>query len=434
MRIAHLFFSGAGLDALARQTGFIERSPRKITPAALLGAICRLCTGTSPSCNDLAAHIARDTLREPSRQAVHLRLKAAFEQFVEKLLARIIARRCAPRGHDGGICGVFREYRRVIVQDSTVIQLPDHLYAHFSGVRNAHRSSCGARIQAVYDLISGCLLHFSIDAYSRNDRAAAPALQLREGDLVLRDRGYLTIDELRRHRQAAADCIYRHQSGWLYYDARTLEPLDLPALLRARGCLDREVLLSDRTRVRLVAAPVDEQTANLRRMRAKQQTKGRNPSKAVLFLMGWTIFITTVPAERADFAALLGLYGLRWRIEIIFKAWKSQARFDHLHRLSRRQVLILLKVRLLLLAACANLLHAELASRLWRGFGRRLSLLKFMRHLCGGVDRIFEALECLRPQAPGHETFLRYLARYCCYEKRRKRRNYEEIWDDLALT
>ena len=37
-------------------------------------------------------------------------------------------------------------------------------------------------------------------------------------------------------------------------------------------------------RVRLVAAPVSEQTATLWRMKAKKETKGHNPSAAVLEL------------------------------------------------------------------------------------------------------------------------------------------------------
>jgi len=388
----------------------------------------------SPSCNDLAARIAQDSPHAPSRQAVHLRLKTPFEKLLEKLLANVISRRCEPFDQAAGcLSKTFRGYRRVLVQDSTVIQLPAHLFEHFCGVRNAHSQVCNARIQVVYDLISGCLVSFSIDAYSKNDRAAAPDLELREGDLVLRDRGYLILDELRRHIDAGADCIYRHQSGILYLDPHTHQPIDLHALLRTQGCLDREVILNDaaRTRVRLLAAPVDEATANLRRMKAKKQTKGHNPSKAVLFLMGWTIFITTIPAERADFPTILALYGLRWRIEIIFKSWKSQARFHLLHRLSRQQLSIMLKARLLLLAACANFLHSALAIQVWRRFRHRLSLLKFMRYLCAGVDHILHSFECLAPETHGHEALLRFLARYCCYDKR-KRPAFDDVWDTLA--
>jgi len=107
----------------------------------------------------------------------------------------------------------FRGYRRVLVQDSTIVKLPTWLFPRFSGVSNQTSSVCNARIQAVFDLISARLLDFSIDSYTRNDIAAAPDLGLREGDLVLRDRGYLSAAEIQRHLEAGADFIYRHKSG-----------------------------------------------------------------------------------------------------------------------------------------------------------------------------------------------------------------------------
>jgi len=57
-----------------------------------------------------------------------------------------------------------------------------------------------------------------------------------------------------------------------------------------------------------------------------KEVKGRSPSKAVLELMGWTIFITNL-REEVSFEVLLEIYGLRWRIEVIFKAWKSNMSF-----------------------------------------------------------------------------------------------------------
>ena len=156
-----------------------------------------------------------------------------------------------------------------------------------------------------------CFEAFSIDAYSKNDVSAAPELELRPGDLVLRDRGYLSVGEIQRHQQAGAHFIYRHETGALYRDAQSDEPLDLPKLLRRHGSLDREVALNDaqRTRVRLVSAPVSQQTADLRRMKAKKETKGHQPSAAALELMGWTIFLTNVGPE-VSFRALLEIYGL----------------------------------------------------------------------------------------------------------------------------
>lgn len=433
--IGQTIFSEDYLLDLAKTSGFLKRTPRKIDACGLLASICTECLNGSPSYNDLAASIEASCPDcGPSRQAVALRINESFETFIEHLLGDVIAHRLA--GDDAlpeVLAQRFCGYRRVLVQDSTVIKLPGHLFAQFSGVSNGQSSVCNARIQATYDLIPSRLVGFSIDSYSKNDLAAAPELPIQEGDLVLRDRGYLTPDEVRRHRAAGADCIYRHKTGTTYLDPETLDPIDLPAMLRSGQRLDMDVLLNNPSHspVRLVAAPVDEETANLRRMKAKRETRGHNPSKAVLELMDWTIFITTIPAALADFARILALYGLRWRIEVIFKAWKSQMKFHVLHRVSKRQMTILLKARLLLITCATNILHGPLSAVLRRGYARRLSLLKFMRYLSAGPANFLRALRSLSIDESHARAFHKALVRYCCYDKR-KRQNYSEVWDALA--
>ncbi len=431
--LGQVVFTSDQLSERARSSGFVRRAPRKIDACGLLASVCEEGLKGSPSCNDLAVHIEANQGSAPSRQAVSLRLNEPFETFLQALLENVIGQRISG-GHarmeapgDG-----FRGYRRVLVQDSTIIKLPGHLFPEFSGVSNGQSSVCNARIQATYDLINSRLVGFSIDPYSKNDLAAAPELPIREGDLVLRDRGYLVLDEVQRHRDAGADCIYRHKTGTTYLAPGTLGPIDLPALLKSRGRLDIDVLLNNtaRTPVRLVAAPVDEETANLRRMKAKKETKGHNPSKAVLELMDWTVFITTIPAALADFGRILAIYGLRWRIEIIFKAWKSHMKFHLLHRVSRRQMTILLKARLLLIACCANF-YGTLEASLRQRYGRRLSLLKFMNYLSRNPANLLRALLSLSMGETEARNFHEALVRYCCYDKR-KRRNYSEIWEALA--
>jgi len=423
------------LRDLAKTSGFLKRTPRKIDVCGLLASLCAECLQGSPSYNDLAARLeASRPDHGPSRQAVALRLGGAFETLLERLLGDVIAHRLAgDQAPPEALAERFGGYQRVLVQDSTVIQLPGHLMADFSGVSNGQASVCNARIQATYDLIPSRLVSFSIDPYSKNDLAAAPELAIQAGDLVLRDRGYLTADEVGRQRAAGADCIYRHKTGTTYLDPATLQPIDLPSLLRNQPQLDLQVLLNHpaRTPVRLLAARVAEETANLRRMKAKRDSRGHNPSQAVLELMDWTIFLTTISAARADFARILALYGLRWRIEVLFKAWKSHLKFHLLHRVSKRQLTILLKARLLLITCATNLLYGPLAAVLRQRYERRLSLLKFMRYLSGGQEPFLRALRSLMSgNAPTH-AFHKALVRYCCYDKR-KRQNYCEVWEALA--
>ena len=438
LSIAGVLFHEHYLLELAVASGFYKRSPRKIDVASLLAAICTEALKGSPSCNDLAASLEASRPQcGPSRQAVHLRMNHSLHIFIHRLLEDIIggcASGAATRASTvDDSTRQFAGYQRVLVQDSTIIKLPTHLFDDFSGVSNAHSKVCNARVQATYDLLALRLIDFSIDPYSKNDLQAAPELSLAAGDLVLRDRGYLFPNEIQRHTDAGADCIYRHKTGTTYLDPQSGEPIDLVKILRENSNLDMPVLLNNqaRTPVRLVTAPVDEQTANLRRMKAKKETHGHNPSKAVLELMNWTIFITTIAPQSADFRTVLAIYGLRWRIEVIFKAWKSHMKFGNLHRVSRNQMFILLKARLFLITCSTNLLHRSLDSSVWRKYRRRISLLKLIGFLAAKPANILRALASLSRPDSENLTFHKALLLYCCYD-RRKRKNFTDIWQQLA--
>lgn len=438
LSVAGVIFGEDYLLELAVTSGFYKRSPRKIDVCSMLAAICSEAVKGSPSCNDLAASIESSHPGQgPSRQAVHLRMGDPLQAFVHKLLEDLIA---------GSVYGAsadtsnledcqrqFGGYKRVLVQDSTIIKLPAHLFEEFSGVSNTHSKVCNARVQATYDLLDQSLINFSIDPYSKNDQSAAPELPIQAGDLVLRDRGYLLSNEIQRHADAGADCIYRHKTGTTYLDPESGRTIDLPKMLRANGDIDILVLLNnqERTPVRLVSAPVDEETANLRRMKAKKEAHGHNPSKAVLELMDWTILITTIAPQKADFRTLLAIYGLRWRIEVIFKAWKSHLRFDQLHRVSKTQMLILLKARLFLITCSTNILHRALEGPLWKKYQRRISLLKLIGFLAATPANLLRALDSLCRTDHENFGFHNALLHYCCYD-RRKRKNFADIWEDLT--
>lgn len=207
LSIGEVVFSKSFLKQSARSSGFIKRS-RKINPLNLLASLLEQALRGSPSYNDLASIMVCPEGDTPSRQAVALRLNKEFEVFLQSLLNQIIAGKINQDIKTGRLAVAnFRHYLRVLVQDSTVIQLPTALFPSFSGVSNGTSTVCNARIQAVYDLLSAELIEFSIDPYSKNDLRAAPELKLNAGDLVLRDRGYLSAGEIQRHFEAAADFI-----------------------------------------------------------------------------------------------------------------------------------------------------------------------------------------------------------------------------------
>ena len=340
---------------MARKTGFQKRTPRKIDPVVFVQVLHEQSLEDTCSYNDLALGIDENCGGAVSRQAVGKRMDETCVRFLEAILAGAFRRRFA--GAEEASLRASGRYKRVLLQDSTVVQLPAWLFETYSGVSNAHSKVCNARIQVVYDLIAGAFVSFSVDPYSKNDQAAAPELQLLPGDLVLRDRGYLQTEEIQRHIDAGADCIYRHKSNNTYLDPTTGRPIDILDTLRRQGSIDMDVCLNnaDQTPVRIVAAPVAEEVANLRRMKLKKDTRGHAPSAQLLALMSWTIFITTIARQEATFKQLVDIYGLRWRIEVIFKAWKSNLKLARIHNVSSCQLRALMTARMTMIVLSANL-------------------------------------------------------------------------------
>jgi hypothetical protein len=267
-------------------------------------------------------------------------------------------------------------------------------------------------------LLSGHFIQFSIDPYSKNDQAATLEIPVQAGDLVLRDRGYFTIQAIDEHKRAGADSINRYKHYTALYDPATGQKISLLELLTRNGSVD--MLLGagpeQKVHLRLIAVPVPEETANVRRMKAKKEMNGHAPSQELLKLMSWTIFLTTITDPSITFKEILALYGLRWRIENIFKTWKSRFNFAKVHNVSEIQLRVLLNARLILITLAYERLFLPLLGQVDKATGRLLSLIKFTRYITQNLALLPRLLNSprLQPQQ------WRALQRYCTYEKRNR--------------
>ncbi|MEI7664103.1 MAG: IS4 family transposase [Bacteroidota bacterium] len=408
------------LKEIAVDSGFLIRRSRKISPDDLLALICLESQNGSPSYNDLVARFDTMCNVTISKQGFCKRINPACVRFFQAILAHLITTKIThQQTHAITACD---KYQRVIIQDSTIIKLPQRLFTVFSGVSNMHASVCNARIQGVYELLSGRFLQFSIDPYSKNDFIAAPALKLRRDDLVLRDRGYFTSGEIKRHLDTGADCIYRHKQKMAYLDPVDARPIQLMVLLERHGNLDMVVCLNnpERTRVRLLAAPVSQQLANDRRRKAKKEMKGHNPPKELLKLMGWTIFITTIPRSEADFDRIMKIYSFRWQIEIIFKTWKSHLNFAKVHNVSAMQLSVLLTARLIMIVVVTHGLFAPICMKISRIYNRNISMMKFMHYIRQNPEKIPALLDNIQMNSNQRDKDFELVIKYCAYDKRQR--------------
>lgn len=416
---------------LARLTGFQRREPRKIAAWAFLHALVHAALHKAGSVRGIAIRaglVAGETI---SRQALWKRLGHGGHEFLSACLARVLAG--VPETTGAALAHLPDGIRRVLVADSTLLALHPSLAESFPGASNQSGArQASARIQAVLDLVTGCFIDFQIGSFRDNDQKAASwvAGLVRRGDLILRDLGYFTLGSLRTIAAKGAFFITR-----LRLDTSLFEPdgttFDLLAALRATSgdLLEIQVLAGagEKLPVRLVAVRLDPVQAAERRRKAKaDRDKRRKWTARRAELLGWSITLDNLPPE-VSARRIYPIYALRWRVEVVFKSWKTHLGMCRLleGRMGDAQVRALL---------CAAMISAALAASVhaWLRLCERpsdpdggdpptgLSLLKT-------TPLIIELLrQALLPAAADPPAILRQIAYHCRYDKRPKRKNFEQ--------
>lgn len=408
-------------ESLARAAAFLKRTPRKIPIPALVVALVALGSETTLSLERIAKVIGLAAGVAYSKQALHKRLSSKIEGFLTRVATALLQHTITP----GGSRGWLTHFPRVLLQDSTSEPVPEHLANAFPGSKNQRVKQCGnVKLQFITDLVGASVLHWSRSGFTRNDQAASvDILQIaRRGDLILRDLGYFSLKVFQRLDQLGAFFLSRCKHGLNFYDPKTGQKLDLVKQLRAVTRLDQLVLVGEeKVLLRLVAQPVSVAVAQERRRQAhKNRDQRLKPGPDRLFLMGWNIFLTNVPAHVWPPTALFWVYRLRWRIEIIFKAWKSHLRFIEFNRSNESMVRLSVLTKLLfcmVVAQCSNTLES-----LW-GCQQHVSLLRVAR-IMGQCACLFAA--AMLRMTPEH-WLMHQVRAHCFYEKRSDRKNFYEL-------
>jgi hypothetical protein len=417
-------------ESFARASGFLKRSPRKIPIPALLAALVALGSETVLSLERIAKVIGLAANLSYTAQAFHERLSSKIEGFLTRVAAALLQHTAAPAGQQGWLSS----FPRVLLQDSTCESLPEHLAQPFPGSKNQRRRQRGTlKLQFITDLLGGSVLHWALSGFTRNDQAASgDILQIAQpGDLVLRDLGFFSLKVFRSLHLIGAYFLSRCKHGLNFYDPQTGQKLDLIRQLKAHCRFDDWVLAGEeKVRLRLVIEPVAEEVANERRRQARRNRDQRlHPSKERLFLMGWNMFLTNVKAEVWPPKALFWVYRLRWRIEMVFKSWKSHLRFGEFNKRNELMVRLSVLTKLLycmLVAKCANTLEFLCGQQ------RQVSLLRVAR-VVGQCASLFAAavLQLTPEQWMAHQ-----IREHIFYEQRSDRKNFHELirFVDSGLT
>ena len=126
-------------EALARNAGFLRRRPRKIPIVDLLLALVALASESFLTLERVASVIALASQLSYSKQALHKRLTAATERFLAQTATALFGQLPEARSR---LRGLLDPFGRVLLHDSTVETLPEHLAKIFPGSRNQRKGFC----------------------------------------------------------------------------------------------------------------------------------------------------------------------------------------------------------------------------------------------------------------------------------------------------
>jgi len=420
------------VESTAHESGFYKRVPKKLSATVLILAFWTMMRVNKNTLRNWAVHAGVQIGESVSKQAIDKRLgNPRMLEMVKSILLKALGksrklgklkgRMLAESEKLGEITGLFN---RILLHDSTVQQVPSCLYGELGGNKTSGGPRALMRVQAMYNLCDDCWVDFSADTYRQNDQSQADfhVDKFVEGDLIIRDLGYFVLGVLGRLIKRGVYVITPYQPNVSLFQPDG-EKIDLLALLRSNGHVDQPVLVGAEKKIpmRLVANKLS-QTRKKKKIAEAKKNKHANTkySEKYYELLGYEIYLTNIDQAVLDAGQIAKLYGLRWYIEIIFKAWKSYFNFKSIFekgRMSHRRTMIsiyLVLIQFVYLNTCIF----QYVKRRVRAGGRYLSILKFMDVVNDLFSDIFsitnlEEIEFILPQFEKHAV----------YEKRNKYKN-----------
>lgn len=421
------------IEELANETGFSVHADSKLSARLFVLSFFAMASKGNTTIKCWAIELSKLVQRVFNRSAISSKLQYRHLPFVQALLKHVLNKQM----YQGSISKSLKSdlltpFNRVLVEDSMCVSLPSNLAGVLPGSYSKLGNTSTGRIQCRMDLKSNTITNLEVQSYRDNDQKFTAHILhgLQEKDLVVRDLGYWKLAVFRLIAYLKAFYLSRYQFGTYVYDIDTEEQIDLAQLLRkakkqGQSVVDMQVYLGKKEMlpVRLVAMRVPQAVEQQRlRKIAQQKDKRANRSKDYLALQAWTILITNVPDTVWKPKQLLQVYGFRWRIEIVFKTWKSQLNFETFFKtkqcLSPPRALITFYLLLIWITLFFVRLYNFFFVAVFELKEKFVSLLKFADFF---KDHFGQLIGC-----PDWDFLVELVATHCVHDKRKDLPNFCE--------
>lgn len=367
---------------MAKETGFLKRKgilkPYEFLVLMTIGQVGM----KHPSLAGMVAAIETSI----SREALHQRFTAPAAVFLYHCLQFVLRQKLL---HTSVCSNLLQRFGRVFLVDSSSWDVSGKLRNVLPG-SGGSASEANCKIQMAYEYKKGDLIFLDETAGTIPDNRYTDNLPdlLKKNDLLLIDQGYFKLETFIAIMTKGAFFLTRFLIGTTLTDTLTMSPLELgKALSKCRdNTLEIQVTIGKGKKqtqpCRLVCLRINKQMADERRRRLKKQArkKGRQVSKAHLFLCDWTLLITNVPQKWLPLEMVRALYTLRWQIELLFKQLKSVLRVHQSDTANEHRLQCELYGKLIS-AILIHRIHAAANIALWNFARREISMDKLYKRI-----------------------------------------------------
>jgi hypothetical protein len=398
-----MWFKDEECEALARETGFIQRSTSRLTGSGFFNLLTvEVLNEPTISYEGLCDMLVeRDPNSQITPQALCDRMNSdGAVEFLKAGLEKTLIE--TTRQPTAAIKTAWLEsFSRVLLQDSTQMQIHEKMADKFKG-SGGNASAASVKVDYCYDVKHEKAEHIAIRQGADSDQGFAEdlAARVQEGDLVIRDLGYFCLNFFAH--LASVGAYFLSRLGFnvnVYLTADADEPIKLIRHINRFGngskTVEFNVFLGQKHRIpiRLIVYRLPPDVYRKRQKAAIKaaKRKGRSISLSYLKFLKYAFYITNVPATLWPMEAVGTVYRLRWQVELAFKQWKSLFQIKVLKGTRPERILSLIYGRLIVILVVQRLL--ALASVQAVNEQRELSFYKAIQWLRRGKRLVNAFLE-----------------------------------------
>ena len=381
------FFDPEIAEAQARQSGFVQRKSKLTGHLFLTIFTFGMSLYGTPTLNQLVGLL---TLIVPEvelqREGLHQRINEQAVEFFEAMLSLAI-KLTVPHELD---LQLLASFQRILLFDSTSFQLPPTLTPYFQG-SGGDASTAVIKILFGYDLKSAQFFYLLLNGTAADHLLKHGLLdEIHAQDLEISDLGFFGLEVFAALDAKGAFFLSRLKTDVTLYQkdaAGEWKVFDLVAFVQQLKATRTEVAVYLKnkhtvlkTRLIIERVPPQVKAERLRKLKQRNQKRGRQAKKRTKILQAVNLHITNAAAEVLPAKYVRQLYAIRWQIELIFKSWKSNFALAKVTGTRPQRIKCMLYAKLLFIFISTKLIRVA-TSLAWRTHGREVSAFQATQHI-----------------------------------------------------